>query len=159
MLSVPLLNMLLTRSSVWSSATWHTCVHNWDQERGGSPFHTFLRWSQSFTSEKKAKSLYHEMPETHVSDLSPLSKLHHHAVSVPFLWIQIHFFCMNPYLEDGIIQFVTCILAQCDDTPLKADLNLDATILVLPLWVPVLEFRLKSAFLFLMFLKILYECI
>lgn len=88
MLSVPLLNMLLTRSSVWSSATWHTCVHNWDQERGGSPFHTFLRWSQSFTSEKKAKRC-----------LKPTSLTCHHSLSC----ITMQLVCL--FCESGSISF------------------------------------------------------
>lgn len=74
MLSVHLLNRLITKSSVQSSATWHTCIRNYGQEKEGSPFYTLGQVVTSFTSDQEAKSLYHERPETHICDLPPISK-------------------------------------------------------------------------------------
>lgn len=71
MLSVHLLNRLITKSLVQSSAAWHTCIHNYGQEKEGSPFYTL---GQVVTSDQEAKSLYHEMPATHIYDLPPISK-------------------------------------------------------------------------------------
>ena len=68
---------------------------------------TFLRVR---SSDQEAKSLYHEMPETHVYDFPPISKhgwfghvllggagplWNHCASGVPLLLIQIHFIFMN----------------------------------------------------------------